>query len=551
MTWNGNRMDIANSTAQTAAPVRPADLFLETIFRLDAEGDVAGFNRLVESGRYGAEHLLLALRSLLVDWRRQPGLLAARRLRSTYILALILDKAGLRDILISLALSAGGLALDRSADEARGLALLRAQADAQSPEQQFVTQQMINPVMAALLNIALSSSSQDKLLRAIEILQAAVVPYRTLLDWHAPVPLLSLAEMRQRGQERARTALAIPPLPPAGVPRRRRRVLMACGEQQHRGIPLRMANSMNSYGWQAALLPGVLRPESVQDDCRSIADICRRDQIELLVFDASHVIKFGDAVAVVRETIARLRQDDPDLRVLGLMIDSDNEMELAALQLEFFDGIVSYFTPSRNILENRHYARRMLYAPVHSCGWQTHMPDRPLLPRMLFDATINTRNWMRMIWITAIEQAGLPIDKILNMFSYDHPLFKHSPTDYYAAYRQRIAEATCGLSLSSNGVVHAQWGDDRRFNGRSLEVLLSGALLVQEVCPNLDCYLIAGEHYLEFSTVAELAAVMRWIADHREEAEEVRQRGCAFAREHWRDERTIGYIDRFLYFSDR
>ena len=85
--------------------------------------------------------------------------------------------------------------------------------------------------------------------------------------------------------------------------------------------------------------------------------------------------------------------------------------------------------------------------------------------------------------------------------------------------------------------------------GRCYETMHAGALLVQEASEDMRTFFIAGEHYLEFSSLAELAAVARFITHNRAEAEEIRRCGHAFARERYCDEKLIGYIDASLYFS--
>ena len=83
---------------------------------------------------------------------------------------------------------------------------------------------------------------------------------------------------------------------------------------------------------------------------------------------------------------------------------------------------------------------------------------------------------------------------------------------------------------------------------RSFEVLLSGALLVQEANGELPYYFIEGEHYLGFSTLSELAGVLRFIADHRQEAEAIRRAGHAFAQARYSDEMIIAQLEQRLFF---
>ncbi len=519
--------------------------FIETVFQCDANDDLVGLHNFIVSGRYSKDHALFALKELLTDWHRQPATLANRRLRSTYMLAQLLDKAGQKDILISFLLSAGGLAYGQPTNELRGLEMLQIQADAQSVEQQEITQLTIFPVIVGLANLAISKSDHRMLMRTIEILKAADLQYRTIFDWNAPVPDLSLGGMRQRGRERAR--LVKNSLPPSTMPRRQRRVLLAMGVQQHRGFGLRMMNSMNSYGWLAEMLPSVIRNDTIAEHCLTIAEICRQKKMEILVFDGRQASGFGN---IFWDMLAQLRRENPSMKMLGIMVDGIKHLEWEVMQKkDLFDGLVSFCAPGSSALESPDYVRKILRTFPPNFGDYVGIPDRPLIPKLLFNAGIHSTNWMRLAWATVITHTGLPCEQILGAFSYDLPLFKSSPLEYYSSYRKRMEEATCCLSTSRTGMFSVN--EDGIVNSRCFEVLLSGALLVQEICPDLDQYFIAGEHYLEFSTLAELSSVVRFITEHREEAEEVRRCGHAFAYEHYRDEKLIGYMDRFLYFPER
>ena len=140
-----------------------------------------------------------------------------------------------------------------------------------------------------------------------------------------------------------------------------------------------------------------------------------------------------------------------------------------------------------------------------------------------------------------MERLALPLKKRLSSHLPDGLL----ALDSFALYMQALSEATCCLNFSMRP------NQERVVTFRCFETILGGSLLVQEASPSMHCYFIAGEHYLEFSSLADLAAVSHFIANNREEAEEIRRSGHAFAQEHYRDEKIIGYLDKFLYFPDR
>ena len=62
----------------------------------------------------------------------------------------------------------------------------------------------------------------------------------------------------------------------------------------------------------------------------------------------------------------------------------------------------------------------------------------------------------------------------------------------------------------------------------------------------MDYYFVAGEHYLEFTTFAELARNRAFLLDRPDEAEEMRSQGTAFARERYNAYSIVGSLDRHL-----
>ena len=62
----------------------------------------------------------------------------------------------------------------------------------------------------------------------------------------------------------------------------------------------------------------------------------------------------------------------------------------------------------------------------------------------------------------------------------------------------------------------------------------------------MDYYFVAGEHYLEFTTFAELRAIARFLLDRPDEAEEIRSQGAAFAGERYNAYSIVGSLDRHL-----
>lgn len=209
---------------------------LETVLRLDSNGDIAGIQQYVVENRYGVPQIAIIL----------PHLLNQGRIRAAYILAMMIDRVGHQDCGVAMAFAAGGLLFNKPEDEARGLKMLQVQTDAQTaPQQTFMDEHVIPKVLITLLQTILPLSDDKLVVRVIEILRAASPQYRAVFDWNAPVADLSLAALRQRGREQTR--LTISPRLPVGTPRVRRRVFLMAPVQDYLD---QLSVAMNRYGWE-------------------------------------------------------------------------------------------------------------------------------------------------------------------------------------------------------------------------------------------------------------------------------------------------------------
>ncbi|MEO5363156.1 MAG: glycosyltransferase [Magnetococcus sp. DMHC-8] len=512
--------------------------FLETIFRLDAQGDMVGLHDFVAQSGYGIDAVFVAFQQLLLR----------RKLRSAHLLAMILDKSGHADAVIALALGAGRLAYGNPENFAHSHELnrLRMLVDAQSPAQQTeFLKRFLPPVMITLSNIALPKMDQGMLVQAIELLRAAVPPYRPIFDFNQPMPAFSLEEQRRQGWEKARVIEN--PLPPVDAPRLPRRVMLDWPQRALHGHPVRLAAAFRQYGWQVEIFDRFWTSDNAAENGRALADLCRQQDTEFLFFHGDLRIAAPDAVRHYREMVAHLRQELPSIKVGCWLDDIDRWIGEARFMRElsdFCDVMCSSLCHPVPVYDHPDYAKKILRGWTPNTAGNYLVPDRPLDPqRMLYDASVYSDYWLRLIWLTAAEHKGIRINRVLTAFSYDNPVYQRSPLEYYAGYMKRLGESTCAVNF-------ALIDGHRLMHGRTFETLFSGSLLLQEAAPNVWGYFIPGEHYLEFTTLAELAALVRFITEHPEEAEEVRRRGNAFACERYNDDRLVAQLDKFLFFPD-
>ena len=152
--------------------------FSATVFRLDASDDFSGFVGYVTGKKHDPNEILSALTQLL-----QRG-----RLRSAYILAMVIAEQGLQNPFVSVALAVGGLVYNNPTEENRGLQSLQRQVDRLSAtEQATLYEYAILPTVPYLLATALHN---QRVSRFLEILKAAVPYLRSTNEWDLKVRLI-------------------------------------------------------------------------------------------------------------------------------------------------------------------------------------------------------------------------------------------------------------------------------------------------------------------------------------------------------------------------
>ncbi|MEO5364730.1 MAG: class I SAM-dependent methyltransferase [Magnetococcus sp. DMHC-8] len=139
--------------------------FFETIFRLDACNDTHEFLDFVQGRRHGTQDMLSATAQLL----------AKGRVRSAYILAMLLDKRGQRDLIMSVALSLGGLIFSNQTEEEIGLQHLETQFSALSAEaQQEAYDRLVAPSVGHMWVCSVGKAEPDRVMRILRHFQSAV-----------------------------------------------------------------------------------------------------------------------------------------------------------------------------------------------------------------------------------------------------------------------------------------------------------------------------------------------------------------------------------------
>jgi hypothetical protein len=233
--------------------------------------------------------------------------------------------------------------------------------------------------------------------------------------------------------------------------------------------------------------------------------------------------------------IAELRRALPSLQVVGVYLDAWI-LDPATIReaVSILDAVWSP-SPSQPVWQEATIAPKCIFSPPPFVI-PRYVVVRQLVPQMFFGGAVMGYNWHRAFGLTAAAAAKLPIEKRLANHVFDGlPAMESS-----VGYMRELADATCAVNFSLRPDL------SRIATGRSFETCLAGSLLVQEASPDMDYYFVAGEHYLEFTTFAELCAIARFLSERPEEAEEIRTQGSEFARERYNAHSIVGTLDRHL-----
>ncbi|MEO5350721.1 MAG: glycosyltransferase 61 family protein [Magnetococcus sp. YQC-3] len=515
---------------------------LETVSRLDAQDNVPGLLAFLKQGEHNPQEMLFAVSQLLYG----------ERTRAAFILAAHLANRGYRNGTTFMALCIGGLLHGDMTAAAYGLSGLRAQADATPVAEHAAIYDQNIGLITYLLRRPGIKGEKGRVQQVIDILRESVPRCRTLFDRTMAAPTLPQQGVPHRKKGEAKPLAA--PLPRPDWPRQRRRVVIS--QRLHlflhqttwpRPLDLerRLATAMGAYGWEVELCP--IQCFDLHDDYQAIMTACQRQQAELLILDEDLVLSRKSELetrlsrpflhdSARSEETDRLRKKLPGLKIAAILCDTQlldtSVLSKLSAQLDLILDMGALFpTALKRVSDN------IIHMPVPHAAELGDM-KRPLTPYMLF---AGEQTPYSQLWLAATDALGLPVrHKLADSFA-----AQQSTRDRYTLYRQGLAKESCYLQFASHPC-HAGPVTTLCF-----ETILNGALLIQESSPNMHHYFVPGEHYLEFASLAELAAIARFISEKPQEADAIRRCGTRFARTHYQDEQWIGAIDKHLYSPER
>jgi hypothetical protein len=501
--------------------------YLEHMLRLDA----AGKHREITTYIAAIKNLPEVPHSLYLMMRQS-------RYFEAYTLAKLLIANSIYNPVLSLAQAIGGVLFGNLADVQYGLATLTTLVDRATPEQQrLLGHEIVHPIIAQLM---FSSAAQDPAvaLTVLEIYKGGMVEMRNIFDWTRDDRRPDLAEWLRQGRERAK--LISFASPPPDAPRRPQKVLVAMRERFFPRKPESrlfdfgplITSAMAEYGWQTRFFP--MSFVDFVSDYTQIISLCEQEHFDALFID-DYVILESSYHGLRAGMLRRVRELRPEIKIVAIhldpwVIDAASMINTSGM----IDGLWAPH-PTMPMWQHPALADKMLFMPFPLAG-HCAPPKTPLPPRLTFTGSVMGYNWHRAFWIAGAAH-GLEIDTILSSHMEDGL----SAIESHARYMARVESTGCSVNFSMRPDL------SRVLTARAFETIMAGALLIQEETTEIDPYFVAGEHYLTFDTVRDLRAIARFVAEQPDEAEAIRRRGNAFAREHYSDQKIVGYVDKKLF----
>lgn len=143
----------------------------------------------------------------------------------------------------------------------------------------------------------------------------------------------------------------------------------------------------------------------------------------------------------------------------------------------------------------------------------------------------------RVYWLLESIHRCLPIDINITKPGVDDGL---DPMYSQYLYAQKLAATHSAINMTTRS------DGSRPFTGRSFEVLSLNRLLVQESCPAFHDYFVEGEHFIEFSDIEELSAIIEFFKAHPKTAQMVCSQGHQFYKDRYSSKKLVEHIQTFL-----
>lgn len=306
-------------------------------------------------------------------------------------------------------------------------------------------------------------------------------------------------------------------------------------------VGFRIAEALRIFGLNAIHDKGELSIGNCKSDCERLFKLCLEFNADYLFLDMYELFRVYDQKKI---WFKDLRSKLKSTKIVGFLGDAHGDLEEKVTKElgELFDILISYGLPGDYSSAHKYKVLRCI--PPWHAGLEFYPAGKIDLNKTIFDGTINGHHWFRAVWLGALESEDIKINRIVNE---DKGGTESDCLDHFFKYMKRLNEATVGINFST--VVTNEVRRGQIFSARSIEIVISGSLLISEYNENLRFFLKPGIHFFEFQTLGDLVNIFNFIKEFPEEAEKVRFNGWVHARQNLSDSVAIGKILKYNHFN--
>ena len=288
----------------------------------------------------------------------------------------------------------------------------------------------------------------------------------------------------------------------------------------------RITSALASQGWQVFLtgIDQIMQFSSdVEYDFAMVDIVFDEGPIESLYEKISHLKRFFRKIFIINP-------DPWD----GF---HDDNLNMAADIIDYLWGFTSEWSM---VLSPAYKGRTLLFPNV---GGFDHIVDNGISPpdwnsfSINFTGSVEAFNINRMYWILEIISRNLPVDiNVTNAFT-DDQLDREASLNLYA---RKLASTSAALNLTTRK------DGAQILTGRSIEIISLRRLLIQESCPPFHYYFNKGEHFLEFSDIEELSAIIEFLSAHPAVGKNISLQAWQFYQERYSCKKMVEHIQTYL-----
>ena len=292
-------------------------------------------------------------------------------------------------------------------------------------------------------------------------------------------------------------------------------------------VGYRIQRALASKGWDVSLFTA--------GEVKNYTSINQKDFAVIDVF-AFYQMALDDTLAI----LARLRRFFRKI----VMVDTDvwagrfdDMLRSISSQTDYIWGLTAEW---RLADEPEFKGRTILFPSFGGFDHLSNIIEAPLdwsTCTFNFTGSVQSYNLNRIAWLLEFIHRNDPIElKITNPQVDDG----FEPEYSQQLYAQETAATHAAINLTTRK------DGSRIVTGRSFEVISLNRLLVQESCPVFNRYFIEGEHFLEFSNIDELGAIIDFLRLHPKTAQALCRHGHRFYDERYSCKKLVEHFQTLL-----